>query len=131
MRDLRKRRYWVVKYGCKNRVDAAGNPIEFRLTFDDWWQIWEASGKWNLCGNRKGQYCMSRVNDIGHYEVGNVFIQLHSENIKQGNIGRTRSEEWVQKQSAAHKGHKLSPETIAKRTAARKANREKRQQGNT
>lgn len=64
----------------KTRVDRNGNPIEMRLSFDDWLQIWLDSGKWDQRGTRKGQYCMSRINDLGHYEKGNVEIKLTSEN---------------------------------------------------
>ncbi len=137
MKDLRKQRYYTHKRNTINRVDTNGNPIEFKLTFVEWWDIWEASGKYHLYGNRKGQYCMSRVNDIGHYEVGNVFIQLTTENTIQGNIGktktaetkakisatltgRTRSEESKQKQSAATKGRTQSAEHKQKRSAALK-----------
>ena len=144
MRDIRKVRYCSIKHSCKYRLDAAGNPIEFRLTFADWWQIWEASGKWDLCGKRSGQYCMSRYNDVGHYEVGNVYIQLTSENSRQANKGvtrrflnrsedhkqkisaalkgRTLPAEQKQKQSATMKGRKLLPETIAKIQATKIAN---------
>lgn len=70
------------------RLDALGNPIEMHLTYEEWAQIWKDSGHWGEWGNRKGQYCMSRYNDIGHYEIGNVFIQLHSENTAEANRRR-------------------------------------------
>ena len=120
--DMRKRRYKNIKHGCKTRVDAAGNPIEFRLTEDEWWDIWQASGKYELYGNRKGQYCMSRYNDIGHYEVGNVFIQLHSENIRQSNKGRKQTKEVIAERVARLKGRKLSPDVVAKRVEIKIAN---------
>jgi hypothetical protein len=144
MKDMRKVRYCSIKNSCKNRVDAAGNPIEFRLTFDEWWDIWEASGKYHLCGKRRGQYCMSRVNDIGHYEVGNVFIQLHSENNSQAHKGRImgpaseerkqkvsaankgipKSEAWKQQHSAVMKGRTLSVEHKQKLSAASKGRKQ-------
>lgn len=72
----------------KNKVDAAGKPVEFKLTFEEWLAVWVASGKLDQRGHKKGQYCMSRYNDIGHYEVGNVFIQLHSDNVREAQTGR-------------------------------------------
>jgi hypothetical protein len=72
----------------KQRYDRNGNLIEMRLSFEEWCAVWRESGKWELRGTTKGSYCMSRKNDIGHYEIGNVFIQLHSENSRQGMLGR-------------------------------------------
>jgi hypothetical protein len=65
------------------RTDAAGNQIEFKLTFEEWLDIWLESGHLHERGCKAGQYCMSRYDDIGHYEVGNVFIQLHADNTRQ------------------------------------------------
>jgi len=69
---------------CKYRKDLAGNPIEFRLTFAQWWKIWQKSGKWELRGREKGCYVMSRKNDMGHYEPGNVVIILATQNVSDG-----------------------------------------------
>jgi hypothetical protein len=66
---------------------ARRRNIPFLLTFDEWLSIWEQSGHSNNRGPNEGQYCMSRYNDLGNYEVGNVFIQLSSENAKQGRTG--------------------------------------------
>lgn len=46
---------------------------------------------------------MSRYEDLGHYEVGNVFIQLHSDNIAQGNVGRKQTAEHVAKRVASRR----------------------------
>lgn len=74
----------------KNRCDSKkfdrlGNNVKFLLSFDEWWAIWQASGKFAQRGRRKGDYVMSRVNDVGHYELGNVFIQTHSKNVADAN----------------------------------------------
>ena len=75
----------------RNRVDINGDKIEFRLTFEQWCDIWQQSGKWDQRGSNKDGYVMSRYNDIGHYEVGNVYITKHilnaSESSKRGNSG--------------------------------------------
>ena len=64
------------------RVDCQGNAIRFNLTFDEWLKIWKDSGHWEQRGVYKGQYCMSRYNDLGNYEIGNVFIQPIQQNTK-------------------------------------------------
>ena len=101
MKDI-KLKYWSQKTKAKHR------GIEFNLTFKQWWDIWQQSGKWEQRGCRKGQYVMSRKNDIGPYEVGNVFIQTCSQNCLQ----RSNGPGW-------NKGLKQSPEFIKKRTLAR------------
>jgi hypothetical protein len=70
------------KYSChKSKAKARG--ITFDLTFDEWWSIWEQSGKYALRGCRKGQYVMSRKGDIGSYSIHNVFIQSCEDNHRQ------------------------------------------------
>lgn len=88
--------------------------LEWCLTFDEWLNIWIESGHYYERGIKKGQYVMSRNNDIGSYSKENVFIQLSSDNIKQAhcnsnaeaankkrsismqgkNIGKIRTEEF-------------------------------------
>jgi len=67
---------------ARKRVDKHGNPIQFLLSFEEWLSIWQASGHFHERGCKKGQYVMSRYNDIGNYEVGNVFIQQQDGNHK-------------------------------------------------
>lgn len=66
----------------EHKGSAKRRGIPFKLTFDEWWNIWEQSGKWEQRGKCKGQYVMSRYKDQGAYEVGNVFIQLHEDNVR-------------------------------------------------
>lgn len=73
-----------------HRGNAKKRNIPFLLTFEEWWDIWQKSGHWEERGTKKGQYCMSRYNDTGPYAVGNVFIQLHSQNSSDGNQDITR-----------------------------------------
>jgi hypothetical protein len=67
--------------------------IEFLLTFEEWWSIWQASGKWELRGRRRGQYVMARYGDQGAYEAGNVRICPVSENVAESNRGMDYSAE--------------------------------------
>ena len=83
------------EHQCKRciggRLDRAGNPIEMRLTFVEWLNVWLESGHWHERGVRKGQYVMSRIGDLGHYELGNVFIQTCSQNSRDANVGKSLS----------------------------------------
>ena len=51
------------------KAKAKCRGIEFTLTFEEWWDIWQQSGKWAERGIRKGQYVMSRNADIGGYTL--------------------------------------------------------------
>ena len=82
-----RRKYIQHKCSVKGRVDALGQPIKFKLTFDEWYKIWIDSGHWIERGCSKGKYVMSRYNDIGDYELGNVIIIPVEQNIAQGHIG--------------------------------------------
>jgi hypothetical protein len=59
--------------------------VEFLLTFEEWWDIWQTSGKWELRGRRRGQYVMARFGDRGPYERSNIRICLVEENIGESN----------------------------------------------
>jgi hypothetical protein len=72
--SLARRRFSQQRWCAKQR------NIPFRLTFEEWWSIWELSGHWHERGYRRGQYCMARYGDQGAYEVGNVRICLVEEN---------------------------------------------------
>jgi hypothetical protein len=63
-----------------HRQNARWRNIPFLLTFEEWTEIWVASGKWEQRGSRRGQYCMARPGDQGAYEVGNVRIVLAEDN---------------------------------------------------
>jgi hypothetical protein len=65
------------------RYRAGQRNIPWDLTFEQWFEIWQASGHFEERGNKSDQYCMSRIGDKGSYAIGNVFIQTNAENIKQ------------------------------------------------
>ena len=117
MKNKHKGMYIAQKDYVRGKIDAAGNPVEFRLSFDEWLNIWEASGKLSQRGIRKGCYVMSRYNDLGHYEVGNVFIQEHSDNVRQAQIGRQGYYRGGEKNPFYGKTH--SEETLEKIKEAR------------
>lgn len=68
----------------KNHVrNAAARGIAFKLTFPQWFAIWQTSGKLDQRGRGKGKYVMSRIKDDGCYEIGNVHIQSAVENSRE------------------------------------------------
>lgn len=131
----------------QHRANAKLRGVEWLLTFDEWWAVWEASDKWTQRGTSAGQYCMARLGpDIGPYRAGNVFIQLSAENARDGSLGLKRTPEqnaargeWMkgnkhrlghtnsQRQrdavSAKLKGRKFTAEHVAASVAAKKRNR--------
>jgi hypothetical protein len=68
---------------CKS--DATRRGVEWRLTFDEWLSIWQASGHLHERGQGAGKYCMARHGDIGPYATDNVKIITHSENSREVN----------------------------------------------
>jgi hypothetical protein len=98
MRDIFRKAYTQHKSNAKQR------GIEFKLTFDEWKQIWLDSEKWDQRGRGADKYCMCRIGDAGCYEVGNVFIGLGKTNVRDGNLGKTVSQETRYKKSMALKG---------------------------
>lgn len=84
-----------------HRGHAQGRGIAFEFTFDEWWQIWESSGRWAERGIRRGQYVMARFGDQGAYAIGNVEIITCGENINQPQVRA--------KQSVTITGRTLSP----------------------
>lgn len=66
---------------AKHKENARRRGVAFLLTFEEWWSLWEKSGRWNRRGNRKGCYVMSRCQDEGPYALGNVFIATFSANV--------------------------------------------------
>lgn len=63
------------KYLSK-KATSKQRGIGFNLTFDEWFEIWDKSGYLD----QYGLYVMSRYEDKGHYEKGNVFIQSRKNN---------------------------------------------------
>jgi hypothetical protein len=66
-----------------NRAKDRGVP--FLLSFEEWCDIWQSSGKWEQRGRLRGQYVMARFGDTGPYERSNVKICLVGENVAESN----------------------------------------------
>src|SRR5690348_12983126 len=61
----------------KNGARVRGIP--WRLTFEQWWALW--APHWDKRGHGAGKLQMCRHNDSGAYEVGNVYIATHEQNV--------------------------------------------------
>ena len=104
---LAKARFQSQRYEARSKRN-----IIWTLTFDEWLNIWQISGHWHERGSSAGKYCMSRYGDTGPYSVNNVFIQLHSNNIRDGHKGKPKgpwTEERKRKHSLARLGVKRGP----------------------
>lgn len=62
---------------------ATKRGIAWKLTFEQWYDIWEKSGRWNERGRKFGQYVMARYGDVGPYSVNNIHIITNVENNKE------------------------------------------------
>lgn len=92
VQQLRKDR--VTHAFNQQRTSAKNRGIAWELDFSTWFAIWQASGKLHLRGKGKGKYLMSRLKDDGPYVIGNVHIQLATEN------SREAVAKWVGKEKA-------------------------------
>jgi hypothetical protein len=116
-----------------HKSSAKFRGIDFKLTFEEWFDIWQKSGHYHERGRGVGSYVMSRIQDKGAYEVGNVFIQSNSDNVKQAmhtgpkNLrhstetkilfskqrkGHTKSSEWRDKIRLSNLGKKKPQQII-------------------
>jgi hypothetical protein len=88
--EARYSQHWARVAPCKNYLDRLGNPITMKLSFEEWFKIWQDSGHWE----ERGKYVMSRINDLGSYEIGNVFIQTKAANSIESIIRQPRRAGW-------------------------------------
>lgn len=64
-----------------HKSNAKRRGVDFRFTFEEWWEIWKPH--WKERG--LGGLVMCRHNDQGAYEVGNVRIDTCSNNMIEAN----------------------------------------------
>ena len=89
------------------RQNAKRRGVPFNLTFEQWWALWNDSGKWTRRGRCLGQYCMARKGDRGPYAIGNVFIVTVSRNGSEIEP-YVRDEAWRQRLGQQMKGNKIN-----------------------
>ncbi len=100
------------------RRNASRRDIEFNLSFDEWLSIWSQSGKLELRGRGAGKYHMCRKNDIGAYDITNVYIDLAENNGSLPHKGKAKSSKQKFKMSLAQKGVKKSETAIENNRAS-------------
>lgn len=69
----------IEKYNT-HKSNAKRRNIEFLLSYDEWFDIWLASGKWDQRGITSNDYCMTRKGDTGAYAIDNVVIDTKKNN---------------------------------------------------
>lgn len=106
--NIYKQRYYEHKQNAKRR------NIPFELSLTEWIKIWQDSGKWELRGTGKGSYVMSRMNDVGSYSIGNVYICCQEQNAGDARRGDKSTQDHSQKIADALKGKKKDPIAVAK-----------------
>ena len=74
--------WWKTDYGKykSHQRRAYRSDIEFIISFEDWLDIWKASGHYEERGPLG--YVMCRIGDEGPYSKDNVYIAKASENKK-------------------------------------------------
>lgn len=75
----------------EQKRNAKLRAIDWQLSFKDWWDIWQESGKWSLRGRGKG-YCMGRHGDDGAYTKDNVYICTIGQNFSDSYITKPASQ---------------------------------------
>lgn len=64
----------VYKFMNIKRLAKYKRDLKWELTLQQWWDLWQKSGKWDQCGTKRGQYVMARIDKNKPYKVGNVKI---------------------------------------------------------
>ena len=101
----------------QHKASAGKRGIEFLLTFEEWWDIWQASGKWEQRGRRRDQYVMARLGDVGPYERHNIRICLVGENVGESN---QKCDNPTEQRSAVMKAWWISPAGLQLRNKLRR-----------
>ena len=83
--------YSMIDYTIKHkfwsqRRSSRARGIDWNFTLEDWFDVWQTSGKFNARGRGKGTYVMARYNDTGPYEKGNVYITTFEQNNKDQHV---------------------------------------------
>jgi hypothetical protein len=104
---LEVNQFLLKKYNAKRsstraRKDKAGNIIEFRLTFEQWCQLWADAGV-----RPAYPYVLSRKDDIGHYSIDNVYVSHNLYNVTESLENQT-DDNWKITAYAIKTGYKRS-----------------------
>ena len=85
------RQFYAQRWNAENKRN-----IEWKLSFDEWKQLWLESGRYDQRGIYQGQYQMCRYNDKGPYSIDNVRIDTTESNLteRKGKVENGRYERW-------------------------------------
>jgi hypothetical protein len=89
-KDILIKKYRTKISSTKGRIDKLGNKIEMKLTLDQWIKLWEDA---NVIPSR--EYVLSRINDVGHYEIGNVYVQHNLQNVTESMTSNNDEEQRI------------------------------------
>jgi DNA-binding CsgD family transcriptional regulator len=81
----------------QQKENSEKRGIDFRLTFPEWWDVWQESGHWEQRGRGKDKYCMSRIADSGAYELGNIEIITGGQNSSYSYLITTAAERYAKR----------------------------------
>lgn len=109
MKRLRHKAWF--DYSSQQR-SARSRGIPFELTFVEWIQIWEDSGRISERGKMGHQYCMARFGDKGGYTVGNVKVITNRENLTEETISNRPSWHKRVKKALRRREHVLGLRTL-------------------
>jgi predicted DNA-binding protein YlxM (UPF0122 family) len=87
-KSLTGKDYSLYKRYSTQRSNSKRRGVEFKLTFQQWLDIWIASGKLRESGKFSKNYVMGRMYDCGAYEVGNVKIIMTNDNLSEISINK-------------------------------------------
>ena len=72
----------------QQKANAKARGVEFKLTFQEWWGWWQATGHYHERGKGAGKYVMARHNDAGPYELGNIYACTQEVNAVHAHKGK-------------------------------------------
>lgn len=74
----------------QHRKNVRRKAIKWRLSFDEWRAIWQASGQWSERGRGPAKYGMTRIDFDQPVEPGNVEIMTNREAVRRARLGGAR-----------------------------------------
>lgn len=81
---LFRQKYKLKQASTVGRKDKNGADILFLLSFEEYCELYTSKGKFP-----RFPWCLSRVNDLGNYELGNVFLSTTGRNSTEAAYGET------------------------------------------
>lgn len=72
----------IIKDAFRSQYDSAKfNNIDWDLSFNEWYEIWNCSGNFDKRGKTASDYCMCRINTSEGFNIKNVQIITNQERI--------------------------------------------------